>query len=215
MIDGWQRCVEETLLAAVAKVTTGDRDITLKVTVAQPAGSVTVIASVRAPRGVPATASAQELGRTVVAEQVGVPAARRLRTGGLSRMHLRTCHWRRISSSRRRDLLHLCADGTLQALALSGEEAYARALGIMTPDARAGLFSSAMMDELGGYRAEQPLIDLMRAAPAMPAESMMALADNVKDLLVAPWVDAVYGMRASGARARLPAFAFIQEVAHE
>jgi len=60
----------------------------------------------------------------------------------------------------------LRAKSTLQALALSGEEAYARALGIMTPDARAGLFSSAMMDELGGYRAEQPLIDLMRAAPA-------------------------------------------------
>ena len=49
----------------------------------------------------------------------------------------------------------------------------------------------------------------------MPAEAMMALADDVKDLLVAPWVDAVYGMRASGAWARLPAFAFIQEVANE
>ena len=60
----------------------------------------------------------------------------------------------------------LRAKSTLQALALSGEEAYARALCVMAPDARSAIFSKAMMRELGGYRAEQPLIDLMRNAPA-------------------------------------------------
>ena len=60
----------------------------------------------------------------------------------------------------------LRAKSTLQALALSGEEAYARALSIMAPEARKALFSPAMIRELGGYRAEQPLVDLMRRAPA-------------------------------------------------
>lgn len=60
----------------------------------------------------------------------------------------------------------LRARSTLHALALSGEEAYASALSVMTPKDRAGIFSPSMMRTLGGYRAEQPLIDLMRAAPA-------------------------------------------------
>ncbi len=58
------------------------------------------------------------------------------------------------------------AKTTLQSLALSGEEAYARALGVMSPELRGRVFSPAMKRELGGYRAEQPLIDLMRNAPA-------------------------------------------------
>jgi len=60
----------------------------------------------------------------------------------------------------------LRAKSTLRALALSGDEAYARALCVMAPDARSAIFSKAMTRELGGYRAEQPLIDLMRNAPA-------------------------------------------------
>lgn len=60
----------------------------------------------------------------------------------------------------------LRAKTTFQSLALSGEEAYARALGVMSPELRGRVFSPAMKRELGGYRAEQPLIDLMRNAPA-------------------------------------------------
>ncbi|NCP18059.1 MAG: amidotransferase 1, exosortase A system-associated [Erythrobacter sp.] len=60
----------------------------------------------------------------------------------------------------------LRAKATLEALSLSGEEAYARALCVMPPAARAGIFSDRMMRDLGGYRAEQPLIELMRNAPA-------------------------------------------------
>ena len=57
------------------------------------------------------------------------------------------------------------AKATLQALAMSGEEAYARALSIMGPHDRQRIFSDRMMGELGGYRAEQPLVELMRGAP--------------------------------------------------
>ncbi|MBB3032761.1 XrtA/PEP-CTERM system amidotransferase [Alteriqipengyuania lutimaris] len=60
----------------------------------------------------------------------------------------------------------LRAKATLQALAMSGEEAYASALSIMPRAMRARIFSPQMRRELGGYRAEQPLVDLMRDAPA-------------------------------------------------
>ncbi|MEL7689788.1 XrtA/PEP-CTERM system amidotransferase [Citromicrobium bathyomarinum] len=60
----------------------------------------------------------------------------------------------------------LRAKSTFQALAMSGEEAYAHALCVMPPTARDAIFSSRMTRDLGGYRAEQPLIDLMRSAPA-------------------------------------------------
>jgi len=60
----------------------------------------------------------------------------------------------------------LRAKATFQALAMSGEDAYASALSIMSPDARGRILSKRMMRDLGGYRAEQPLIAMMRNAPA-------------------------------------------------
>ncbi len=71
----------------------------------------------------------------------------------------------------------LRAKSTFQALAMSGEEAYARALSVMTPEGRGTIFSAAMMRELGGYRAEQPLVDLMRHAPARSGLDRAQYAD--------------------------------------
>ena len=71
----------------------------------------------------------------------------------------------------------LRAKTTLQSLALSGEEAYARALGVMNPELRGRIFSPAMKRELGGYRAEQPLIALMRDAPARDGLDRAQYAD--------------------------------------
>ena len=71
----------------------------------------------------------------------------------------------------------LRAKTTLQSLALSGEEAYARALGVMSPELRGRIFSPAMKRELGGYRAEQPLIELMRNAPASSGLDRAQYAD--------------------------------------
>ncbi|MEL7719256.1 XrtA/PEP-CTERM system amidotransferase [Citromicrobium bathyomarinum] len=71
----------------------------------------------------------------------------------------------------------LRAKTTLQSLALSGEEAYARALGVMNPELRGRIFSPAMKRELGGYRAEQPLIELMRNAPARSGLDRAQYAD--------------------------------------
>ena len=71
----------------------------------------------------------------------------------------------------------LRAKATLQALALSGEEAYARALCIMPPAMRGRIFSDRMKRDLAGYRAEQPLIDLMRAAPARSGLDRAQYAD--------------------------------------
>ncbi|MBY8335791.1 amidotransferase 1, exosortase A system-associated [Alteriqipengyuania sp. NZ-12B] len=71
----------------------------------------------------------------------------------------------------------LRAKTTLQSLALSGEEAYARSLGVMSPELRGRIFSPAMKRDLGGYRAEQPLIELMRNAPARSGLDRAQYAD--------------------------------------
>ena len=71
----------------------------------------------------------------------------------------------------------LRAKTTFQSLALSGEEAYARALGVMSPELRGRIFSPAMKRELGGYRAEQPLIELMRNAPVRSGLDRAQYAD--------------------------------------
>ena len=71
----------------------------------------------------------------------------------------------------------LRAKSTFQALAMSGEEAYANALCVMPPMARSALFSDRMTRDLGGYRAEQPLIDLMRSAPARSGLDRAQYAD--------------------------------------
>jgi hypothetical protein len=49
MAEGLLQCVELTLTAAVSRLEASGKSMTLKVTVTQPAGSVTVVASARAP----------------------------------------------------------------------------------------------------------------------------------------------------------------------
>ncbi|WP_435417468.1 XrtA/PEP-CTERM system amidotransferase [Parerythrobacter aurantius] len=60
----------------------------------------------------------------------------------------------------------LRAKSTFQSLGASGEEGYARALSVTPPELRSLLYSEAMHRQLGEYRAEQPLIAMMRGAPA-------------------------------------------------
>ena len=60
----------------------------------------------------------------------------------------------------------LRAKTTLLALAADGDEAYARAVGVTTPELRAALFSTEALRDLGGYRAEDAWIAAMRDAPA-------------------------------------------------
>ncbi|MGX7926154.1 XrtA/PEP-CTERM system amidotransferase [Tsuneonella sp. HG094] len=69
------------------------------------------------------------------------------------------------------------AKTTFQSLAASGEEGYTRALSVTAPELRAALYSPALTRELGEYRAEQPLIDLMRAAPARSGLDRAQYAD--------------------------------------
>ncbi len=60
----------------------------------------------------------------------------------------------------------LRAKTTLLALAADGNEAYARAVGVTSPELRARLFSPDAHAKLGGYRAEDRWVATMRAAPA-------------------------------------------------
>ncbi|MGN6498616.1 MAG: asparagine synthase (glutamine-hydrolyzing), partial [Tsuneonella sp.] len=60
----------------------------------------------------------------------------------------------------------LRAKTTFQALAESGEAGYARALAVTAPELRRGLYANAFAAALEGYRAEEPLVTLMRAARA-------------------------------------------------
>jgi asparagine synthase (glutamine-hydrolysing) len=69
------------------------------------------------------------------------------------------------------------AKTTFQSLAASGAEGYTRALSVTAPELRAALYSPALTRELGEYRAEQPLIDLMRAAPARSGLDRAQYAD--------------------------------------
>lgn len=71
----------------------------------------------------------------------------------------------------------LRAKTTFQSLAASGEAGYARALAATGPEIRAGLYSPGFARELGEYRAEQPLIDLMRDAPARSGLDRAQYAD--------------------------------------
>ena len=59
----------------------------------------------------------------------------------------------------------LRAKATLLALAESGEEGYARGLSVTLPDARRALYSDSFNASLSGFRGEDELIALMRAAP--------------------------------------------------
>lgn len=60
----------------------------------------------------------------------------------------------------------LRAKTTLLALADDGPEAYARSVGVTTPEMRARLFSDAARRALGGHRAEDRYVAAMRDAPA-------------------------------------------------
>ena len=71
----------------------------------------------------------------------------------------------------------LRARTTLLALAEPGEAAYARALAVNDPAMRDRLYSPAFLRLRGDYRAEQPLVDMMRAAPARSGLDRAQYAD--------------------------------------
>lgn len=66
---------------------------------------------------------------------------------------------------------------TLQSLAGSGAEGYARALGTVPPEVRIGLYGEDLWNQLRGYRAEQPLVRLMEGAPARSGLDAAQYAD--------------------------------------
>ena len=74
----------------------------------------------------------------------------------------------------------LRAKTTLLALAADGNEAYARAVGVTTPELRATLFSADARRELAGYRAEDAWIATMRAAPAREPLDRAQYADLMR-----------------------------------
>ncbi len=69
------------------------------------------------------------------------------------------------------------AKSTLLALAAGGGEAYARSVGVTTPEVRAQLFSGAARVALGGYRAEERYVATMADAPARDAIDRAQYAD--------------------------------------
>ncbi len=69
------------------------------------------------------------------------------------------------------------AKSTLLALAASGEEGYARGLSVIPPELRQALYSDAFLKVRGDYRAEDPLIKMMRDAPAQSALDRAQYAD--------------------------------------
>ncbi|MBB3879940.1 XrtA/PEP-CTERM system amidotransferase [Sphingomonas pseudosanguinis] len=71
----------------------------------------------------------------------------------------------------------LRAKTTLQALGMDGAEAYARAVGVTSPEWRARLFSAEARAALGGHRAEDRYVAAMRDAPARDAIDRAQYAD--------------------------------------
>lgn len=71
----------------------------------------------------------------------------------------------------------LRAKSTFLSLAEDGAIGYARGLSVIPPELRARMFSDRMQRDLGGYQAEQPLIDLMRNAPAQSGLDRAQYAD--------------------------------------
>ncbi len=69
------------------------------------------------------------------------------------------------------------AKTTLLSLAGSGEAAYARALAVAAPEQRDLLYTPAFKSLRGDYRAEQPLMETMRAAPARSGIDRAQYAD--------------------------------------
>ncbi|WP_066481151.1 MULTISPECIES: XrtA/PEP-CTERM system amidotransferase [unclassified Sphingomonas] len=71
----------------------------------------------------------------------------------------------------------LRARTTLLALAEHGGAAYARAVGVTTPELRVRLYGDAMHRAIGGYRGEQRYVDTMASAPARDALDRAQYAD--------------------------------------
>ena len=71
----------------------------------------------------------------------------------------------------------LRAKSTLLSLAASSEEGYARSLSVIPPELRDTLYSDDFRRLRGDYRAEQPLVDLMRKAPARSGLDRAQYAD--------------------------------------
>lgn len=71
----------------------------------------------------------------------------------------------------------LRAKATFQSLAASSESGYARALGFAPPELRQRLYSEAFLKLRGDYRAEQPLEQLIREAPARSGLDCAQYAD--------------------------------------
>jgi asparagine synthase (glutamine-hydrolysing) len=71
----------------------------------------------------------------------------------------------------------LRAKSTFQSLAADGAAGYARALSILPPELRETLYSPDFLRERGDYRAEQPLVKLMRDAPARTGLDRAQYAD--------------------------------------
>ena len=97
-----------------------------------------------------------------------VPAAARGRVFGALGRHYPKADWAPRP---------LRARSTLLALAGSGEEAYARAVGVTEPELRARLFSAEARRALGGHRAENRYVETMRAAPGRDALDRAQYAD--------------------------------------
>jgi asparagine synthase (glutamine-hydrolysing) len=71
----------------------------------------------------------------------------------------------------------LRAKATLLALAGDGAAGYARALSVVPPEQREALYAPDLARQLGDYRAEQPLIQLMNGAPARSGLDRAQYAD--------------------------------------
>ncbi|MFN4114438.1 MAG: XrtA/PEP-CTERM system amidotransferase [Sphingomonadaceae bacterium] len=71
----------------------------------------------------------------------------------------------------------LRAKATLLSLAEDGATGYARALSVIPPEGRFALYSEAFARGLGDYRAETPLVEMMRAAPARSGLDRAQYAD--------------------------------------
>ncbi|WP_408589969.1 XrtA/PEP-CTERM system amidotransferase [Novosphingobium sp.] len=71
----------------------------------------------------------------------------------------------------------LRAKATLQSLARSSEEGYARSLSVTSAEARDALYTDDFRKLRGDYRAEQPVVELMRNAPARSGLDRAQYAD--------------------------------------
>ncbi len=71
----------------------------------------------------------------------------------------------------------LRAKATFESLASSSEVAYAKSLCVMAPGLRDSLYSADYLALRGDYRAEQPMIELMRGAPARSGLDKAQYAD--------------------------------------